>query len=113
MIPGGRIAADVNTLYIYMVTSKLFNVRLDDKRLRKARKLRESGRNLADVVRDAIDTEYAALASPRDAGDPAGIVAAILERYPDPADLRARTYDVHDARAARAAVARALKRQTR
>jgi hypothetical protein len=95
------------------MTSKLFNVRLDAKRRRKARQLRESGRNLADVVRDAIDTEYAALASPRDAGDPAGIVAAILERHPDPAGLPARTYDVHDAGAARAAIARTLRRRTR
>ena len=91
------------------MASKLFNVRLDDRRLRKARRLRESGRNLADVVREAIDTEYEALARPRAAGDPAAVVTAILARFPDPPDLAPRAYDVHDARAARDAVRRGLR----
>jgi hypothetical protein len=98
------------------MTSKLFNVRLDDRRLRKARKLRESGRNLADVVREAIDTEYDALGRSRGQNDPAAIVTAIVDRFPDPAALPSRPYDIHDARAARAAVKRAVatkRRRTR
>jgi hypothetical protein len=95
------------------MASKLFNVRLDEKRLRKAQRLRESGRNLADVVREAIDMEYGALVKPTAATDPAGVVAAIIERFPDSADLPRRTYDVHDARVARTAIARALKRRPR
>lgn len=95
------------------MTSKLFNVRLDEKRLRKARRLRESGRNLADVVRDAIDTEYGAVMKPTAASDPAGVVADIIRRFPDPPDLPARPYDVHDARAARRAIASSLTRRPR
>jgi hypothetical protein len=96
------------------MASKLFNVRLDDKRLRKARKLRESGRNLADVVREAIDTEYSRMAGPRGPADPAAIVTGILDRLPDPAGLPLRPYDVHDAQAARQAVTRGLRaRQAR
>jgi hypothetical protein len=110
---GAAIWYSVKTWYIYSVTSKLFNVRLDEKRLRKARRLRESGRKLADVVREAIDTEYGALVKPTAATDPVGVVTAILDRFPDPADLSPRTYDVHDARAARSAIAGALKRRLR
>ena len=95
------------------MASKLFNVRLDDKRVRKARRLRESGRNLSDVVREAIDTEYGALVKPTAATDPAGVVAAIIDRFPDPQDLPARDYDVHDAGAARRAIANSLKRRPR
>jgi hypothetical protein len=95
------------------MASKLFNVRLDDKRLRKVRRLRESGRNLADVVREAIDTEYGALSKPGSAADPAEVVALVFERFPDPPDLPERTYDVHNSRAARQAVTKALKRRPR
>lgn len=93
------------------MASRLYNVRLDDKRLRKVRKIREAGRNLSDVVRDAIDTQYDALHRQAGAGDPASVVARILEQFPDPADLPPRDYDVHDRRAAAAGIAQALRRR--
>ena len=95
------------------MASKLFNVRLDERRRRKADRLRASGRNLSDVVRDAIDTEYDTLAQPHAAGDPAEVVSSILDRFPDPSGLTPRSYDVHDARAARSAIRRAVNRRRR
>ena len=95
------------------MASKLFNVRLDEQRRRKADRLRASGRNLSDVVRDAIDTAYDALGQPEGARDPAAVVSAILDRFPDPAGLAPRSYDVHDAGAARRAITRAVKRRRR
>jgi hypothetical protein len=90
---------------------KLYNVRLDETRSRKVRRLRESGCTLSDVVRDAIDARYEALGQPGRGVDPAAVVAGILERYPDdPADAE-REYDVHDGVAARRAVRRALGRR--
>ena len=94
------------------MASRLRNVRLDDKHLRKVRKLREAGRTLTDVVRDAIDTQYAAVTRPQ-AADPASVVAKILERYPDPQPLPPRSYDVHDRRAARGAISRAVRRRAK
>ncbi|HEX5069073.1 MAG TPA: hypothetical protein VFV78_02570 [Vicinamibacterales bacterium] len=95
------------------MASRLFNVRLDADRLRKARRLRGAGRNLADVVREAIDTEYTALAKPAARSDPAAIVAGIIDRFKDPEEVPVRSYDVHDARAARRAVVRSLTRRKR
>lgn len=95
------------------MASKLFNVRLDEQRRRKADRLRASGRNLSDVVRDAIDTEYDAIAQPEAARDPVSVVSAILDRFPDPPGVTPRSYDVHDARAARNAITRAVKRRRR
>lgn len=92
------------------MASRLYNVRLDEKRSRKVRKLRESGRTLSDVVRDAIDAQYDAVIHPT-AVDPAAVVARILDRFPDPAGLPARGYDVHDRRSARAGIGRALRRR--
>jgi hypothetical protein len=92
---------------------RLVNVRLDAARLRKIRALRDRGITLSDVVREAIDTEYEAIARPPTAASAAGALDRILERYPDPPDLPARTYDVHDRRAARAAITRTLKRRSR
>ena len=40
------------------MSSRLVNVRLDAERLRKARKLRERGVRLSDVVREAIDKRF-------------------------------------------------------
>ena len=93
------------------MTDKLVNVRLDARRRRKARALRESGRTLSDVVRDAIDSEYGAVTRPQAAIDPAAIVAGILSRYPDSEGTPARTYDVHDRRSSQQAIARALTRR--
>lgn len=90
--------------------SRLVNVRLDDKRVRKVETLRERGLSLSAVVREAIDARFAALdrpGSPRDAG---AIVGRIFDRYPDPPGQAPRRYDVHDRRAARTAILRKLRR---
>jgi hypothetical protein len=86
------------------------NVRLDGERMEKARRLRERGVALSDVVREAIDERYAEMAGPADA-DVHMIVRAIFDRYPDPPRLLPRGYDVHDARAARDAVRRSLRKR--
>jgi hypothetical protein len=88
--------------------SRLFNVRLDEERVRKVRSLRERGLALSDVVREAIDERFAALRS-ETRPDVKAIVRAIFERYPDPPDQPARDYDVHDRRAARGAILRKLR----
>ena len=92
--------------------SGLINVRLDPDRLRKARKLRESGVKLSDLVREAIDGRYLRLRS--EAGrDLKTVVQTIFEQYPDPPGLPARGYDVHDRRAARLAILRRLGAEQR
>ncbi len=89
--------------------SRLVSVRLDAERIRKTRTLRRRGIALSSVIRTAIDERYAELrsVSPSDVG---AIVRRIFEQHPDPADLPARDYDVHDRRAARRAVLRTLRR---
>lgn len=84
--------------------SRLINVRLDAERLRKAQRLREKGIALSDVVREAIDARYADVTARDERGAAGDILAGILARLPDPPDLPARTYDVHDAGAARRAI---------
>ncbi len=93
--------------------SRLVNVRLDEERLRKAQRLREHGVAISDLVREAIDERFDALRRPRGAGDVRAVVSGLLERYPDPPDLPARDYDVHDRSAARAAILRRLSRKKR
>ncbi len=90
---------------------RLVNVRLDDERLRKVRALRERGVALSDVVREAIDERFEELGRSRTPRDVRAIVQAAFERHPDPPDLPARDYDVHDRREARAAVLRRLRRK--
>jgi hypothetical protein len=89
-----------------MSKTRLLNVRLDDEHQRKARRLRERGITLADVVREAIDVRYEALASTRDARSATEVITHIFKDHPDPVDLPARDYDVHDRAAARAAIRR-------
>jgi hypothetical protein len=100
----------VKTEYLYSVSSRLINVRLDQQRLRKARKLKESGIALSDVVREAIDRRFEALRELETPRDVEAIMTRLLEQYPDPPDLPPRTYDVADRRAARAAIVRKLAR---
>jgi hypothetical protein len=83
--------------------SRLVNVRLDTERIRKAHVLRERGVAFSDVVREAIDQRFLEL-GPGARPDVQAIIRRIFEQYPDPADLPPRDYDVHDRRAARAAV---------
>jgi hypothetical protein len=89
--------------------SRLVNVRLDEERVRKAQTLREHGVPLSDVVRAAIDERFAALRRSGSRPDVRTIVGGIFEQYPDPPGLAPRDYDVHDRRAARAAIRRKLR----
>jgi len=98
-------------MYLYSVASRLVNVRLDDVRVDKVRRLRESGVALSDVVRDAIDVRFDALTRRLTRGEARAIMAGVIERHPDPPDPSPRDYDVHDGRAARAAVRRVLRRR--
>jgi hypothetical protein len=91
--------------------SRLVNVRLDAERVRKAQALRERGMTLSDVVREAIDDRYAALHRPDSPPDVSTLVREIFERHPDPPGLPRRDYDVHDRRAAGAAILRKLRRR--
>lgn len=91
------------------MSSRLVNVRLDIERVRKAHALRERGIALSDVVREAIDERFAALHRSESQPDVRTIVRRIFEQYPDPLDLLARDYDVHDRRAARRAILRKLR----
>jgi hypothetical protein len=91
------------------MSSRLVNVRLDEEHLRKVRMLRESGVALSDVVREAIDERFEALRRSTSQQDVRAIVHRAFEQHPDPPDLPARDYDVHDRRAARAAILRKLR----
>lgn len=85
--------------------SRLVNVRLDADRLRKARSLRKRGVALSDVVREAIDERYGREhSSPHT--DAKALIRRLFEQHPDPPDLPARGYDVHDRAAARRAIMR-------
>lgn len=90
--------------------SRLVNVRLDADRVRKAFVLRERGVSLSDVMREAIDQRYAEISTFEFKPDVKAIVRGLFERHPDPPDLPARDYDVHDRRAAREAIQRRLRR---
>jgi hypothetical protein len=84
---------------------RLVNVRLDADRLRKARALRKQGIALSDIVREAIDERYGQEQA-RSQSDAHEIIRRLFEQHPDPADLPARGYDVHDRAAARRAIVR-------
>jgi hypothetical protein len=92
------------------MSSRLVNVRLDEERVRKAQALRERGVALSDVVREAIDERFAAIGRSDSPPDVRAIVREIFDRYPDPPGLAPRDYDIHDRRAARAAILRKLRR---
>lgn len=101
----------VNTCYLYIVSSRLVNVRLDEERLRKARLLREQGLALSDVIREAIDDRFDRLNRSRKLGDIRNIVERIFEWYPDPSGLPPRSYNVQDRKAARTAITEKLGRR--
>jgi hypothetical protein len=93
------------------MNARLINVRLDDKRLKKARRLRSEGITLSDLVREAIDERYErVIASPRQV-DAAAIIREIHEEYPDPCRLPSSGYNVHDRQEARQAILRKLRRK--
>jgi hypothetical protein len=90
----------------------LLNVKLDPGDVRMARALRKEGVVISDVVREAIRTEYARRIEQRRArGRASERMAAIYALHPDPPDLPARHYDVHDATAAREAVRKRIERR--
>lgn len=95
------------------MSSRLVNVRLDAARLDKARRLRDRGVSLSDVVREAIDVRFDAMVRPMEPRAARAAVTRILAAHPDPAGQPVRTYDVHDRLAARRAVARRLARRGR
>jgi len=99
----------VKTCYLYNMTSRLVNVRLDADRLRKAQTLRARGMALSDVVREAIDERFAALRKPESPLDVRTIIRRIFEQYPDPPGLPPRGYNIYDRRAARVAILRKLR----
>jgi hypothetical protein len=101
--------AVVKTSYLYSMSSRLVNVRLDADRLRKAQTLRARGMALSEVVREAIDERFAALRRSESPPDVRTIVRRIFEQYPDPPGLPPRDYDVYDRRAARVAILRKLR----
>ena len=90
--------------------ARLLNVRLDDDRLRKVRRLRERGVVLSDVVREAIDRRFDELSEPLQPRDARAMLSRILEQHPDPPDLPPRAYDPHDRTQARDAILRRLRR---
>lgn len=92
------------------MSARLVNVRLDEERIRKAQKLREKGIALSDLVREAIDERFEEVTGPRATRDVKAAIARIFVQFPDPPELPPRTYDVHDRRAARAAIVEKLRR---
>ena len=90
------------------------NVRLDERRLERARRLRASGIPLSDLVREAIDRQYEELIKPSTPRDIVGIMKEIYAQFPDPPGppgLPSRGYDIHDRRQARQAILRKLRRK--
>jgi hypothetical protein len=93
------------------MNSRLVNVRLDDQRLERARKLRAKGITLSDLVREAIDRQYDQMIESANRRDAEAIMNEIYEQYPDPPGLAKRTYDVHNRTEARSAIQRKLRRK--
>lgn len=103
------VAPAVKTMYIYSMSSRLFNVRLDEDLARKLAKLREDGLTFKELVRNAIEERYANRAARRKPRDVDAIMKRIFEQYPDPPELPALAYDVHDRHQAREAILRHLE----
>jgi hypothetical protein len=91
------------------MSSRLVNVRLDESRLKKARRLRAGGIALSDLIREAIDTQYDRLVQSAKERDVEAIMKEIYARYPDPPGLPPRGYDVADRVAARNAIQQKLR----
>src|SRR5437762_11839680 len=91
------------------MSGRLVNVRLDERRLRMARKLRMAGIPLSDMVREAIDRRYEQMVASSGSRDVTAIMNRIYEECPDPADLPPRDYDVHSRSQARGAILRKLQ----
>jgi hypothetical protein len=88
--------------------TRLINVRLDEEHLRKVQRLRHEGVVLSELVREAIDARYEALTAEEQPFDAGAVIERLFADHPDPDDLPARGYDVHDRRAAREAIRRRM-----
>jgi len=95
------------------VSSKLVNVRLDEKRLERARRLRVNGFALSDLVRNAIDRQYEQLVQSSTGLNVEAVMQRIYDEYPDPPSLPPRDYDVRDRRKAKSAILRKLRAKHR
>ena len=95
------------------MSSRLVNVRLDEQRLERARRLRANGIALSDLVRDAIDRRYEQLVKSSVGRDVEAIMKQIYEQYPDPPGLTPRDYDVHHRDEAKSAILRKLRHKRR
>ena len=93
------------------MSGRLVNVRLDEQRLRMARKLRGAGIPLSDLVREAIDRRYAQIVESSGPRDVAAIMKRIYQQCPDPLNLPPRDYDVHNRTEVRRAIHRKLQRK--
>ncbi len=93
------------------MSSRLINVRLDERRLERARRLRAKGITLSDLVRDAIDRVYESQIESFKPKDIQAIMGQIYREFPDPPGLPPRDYDVHDRHESRAAISRKLHRK--
>ena len=91
------------------MNSRLVNVRLDEQRFERARRLRAGGITLADLVRDAIDRRYEQLINSSKRRDVEAIMKEIYKQHPDPPDTPARDYKVHDRGEAKRASLRKLR----
>ena len=90
---------------------KLLNVRLGDEDARRVAYLRQAGIQLSRLVREAIRAEYDRRVGHRGTHRrPAQVMAEIYAACPDPPDLPARTIDLRDRKAARAAVLATMRR---
>jgi len=103
----------VKTRYLYVMTSRLINVRLDERRLQRVRRLRAKGISISDLLRDAIDRQYEEITKQRKPRDIESMLKQLYAQYPDPVDLPPREYDVHDRRQAKEAISRMLRRKAR
>ena len=94
--------------------STLVNVRLDEGRLRKVRRLRAHGIAMSDVVREAIDARFDALTQVRPTTDAAAILARILVQHPEPTGFKPpAARDVHDRHTAQRLIRAVLSRRLR
>src|SRR5437868_8828560 len=69
------------------MTSRLINVRLDERRLQRVRRLRAKGISISDLLRDAIDRQYEEITKQRKPRDIESMLQELYAQYPDPADL--------------------------
>ncbi len=104
-------AAPVKTGYLYAMSARLINVRLDEARQRKARALRANGIAISDVLREAIDRRYEQVVRSPKGLDVDAIKRRLFQEHPDPRELAPREYDVRDGAAARQAILRRLRRR--